>query len=234
MSTLDIRYNQMRDACKAYKEQEEQLKNYAYGYTVSLDCVVPYRSDFFAMPLDSKFIGVKIFAKQITRYFQGFTKEVAECFDVAYTAEDIKKAEELITLIVFYLKTECRKSDYTFLGIKKILESFLGTLLNKEENIKEKSTFWIMMNDIPSHTKENHPQEIKDAFLHLYSDYDHDHLGKIADCVFYSVRFFLFDAKLDYMNDPLMHMATLDMMREIEQRLSTIYENRRPRRGWRK
>lgn len=233
MSELDIKYNQMREECRTYKKQEERLRNYAYGYTISLDCVVPFRTDFFSTPEKNEFLGIKSFAKQIMQYFKGFTGEVSDCFSVDYTDEDIKKAEELILLIVYFLQSECPQNDYTFLGIKKILETFLESANDSQNNNIENITFWKMLNKISPERIDAQPDEIKTAIKHFFENYNHNHISKIADGIFYSVRFFLYDMKMDYMNDPLMRMATLDMMREIEERLSNIYENRRQRKGWR-
>lgn len=233
MSDLDIKYNRMREECKYYKKQEERLRNYVYGYTVSLDCIVPYHKNFFSISENNTFLGVKTFATRIIQYFQCFTGEVSDCFSVDYTADDIKKGEELILLTIYYLQTECPKSDYTFLGIKKILETFLVSIETGTSNNKEDSTFWNMLNKISTEKKDAQPEEIKAAIKHFYENYDCAHITKIADGIFYSVRFFLYDMKMDYMNDPVMRLATLDMIDEVVERLSNIYENRHQRKDWR-
>ena len=233
MTELDEKYKKMADACEEYHEKLDALRDQVYGYTNSLDIIVPYYSNLF--PTDTnrrryrEAMGIHAFCDKITQYCKEFSGDTSVHFSDGINIDDERYIRDLILCIMYFLQNQCRRADYTFLGFNKILKSFLGSVDDEKRYNKESSTFWHMYDMMDEEDKQKVPEQISDAMSRLYEKFDYHYTYRMAYCIRYASRYFLHDHKYDYMSDPLMYVATIDMIQEIQERLDTICKNRRPR-----
>ena len=233
MTELDEKYKKMADACEEYHEKIDALRDQVYGYTHSLDIVVPYYSNLFNADNSRRryreAMGIHAFCDEITHCCKEFSEETSVHFADGINDDDERYIRDLILCIIYYLQNQCRRADYTFLGFNKILKSFLGSVDDEKRYTKEASTFWHMYDMMDDEDKQKVPEQINEAMSRLYENFDYQYAYRMAYCIRYASRFFLHDHKYDYMSDSLMYMATIDMIQEIEERLDAICKNRRPR-----
>ena len=227
MAIIDEKYRMMSNMCRKYQENIELLKNQVYGYNIYLDYIIPYKKTLMDESNDGECFGFDEFSEKIIEYYSEFSKDTSDCFNNPLTSQDKTYIRNLLTCIFTFLKYECEHYDYTFLGLTKILKTFIGETSENEAYDLKKSTFWIMYQD--SSEKDRYPETSKQAFLELFKNFDYNYASRIADGTFYCVRFFLYDQGLDYISDRLMRMATIDMLEETKNRLDGIYVNRKPR-----
>ena len=233
MTELDEKYKKMADACEEYHEKLDALRDQVYGYTNSLDIIVPYYRSLFLTDTNRRryreAMGIHTFCDKITQYCKEFSGDTSVHFSDGINDEDERYIRDLILCIFYFLQNQCRRSDYTFIGFNKILKSFLGSVDDENRYNRESSTFWHMYDMMDEEDKQKVPEQISDAMTRLYANFDYDYAYRLAYCIRYASRYFLHDHKYDYMSDPLMYMATIDMIQEIQERLDTICKNRRPR-----
>jgi len=174
---------------------------------------------------------LETFIKQLIHYCKNFTIETGNCFEENWTPEDSKKAEAMIFCIFSYLKEECNRDDYTFYGIIKLLKTFINDCSEEHRYNEKNCIFWILYSDIEHKVRDSYHINIVKSYSYLFKEYDHYALKRIADALYYSVRFYLFEEKLDYTSDHIMMEITEDMLSEISVRLENIHINRKPHRG---
>lgn len=230
MSETDELYKRMADACDEYYDKVDALRDQVYGYTTRLDIIVPFSRDLFSYK-DNYSIGADAFCETIVQYCQSFSGDTAKWFDEGINDSDAQYISDLSLCILYYLKTQCRSSDYTFLGFNKLIKSFLGTVEEERKTQKEASTFWHIYDMMSESAKADIPERVRNAFDRIYAHFNYDYAYRMAYCVRYAVRYFLYTHKCDYISDPLMQMATLDMIEEVCGRLNEIQKNRKPRRS---
>lgn len=234
MISFDHDYKEMRRRCESYHSLIDQLRDHAYGYEVSLDRLLPYRAAFSMEPVGKRFMGIDPFLQKLIFYTKHLSSEVSEAFSDDASEKDFTYMKAMSTCILFYLHSECRSADYTFLGFVKITKSFLIKCDDPVQSKNRNSApFWFMYTDISEEKRNAHPKDVKEAFSILFDDFDCNYASKIANRLLHTLRFFLYDQKLDYLSDRLMNMALSDMVHEIIGRLKSIHENRLPRIGWR-
>ena len=234
MSTIQQRYAEMHRLCSHYHDMANKLRDQAYGYETSLDIVLPYNAKFTLEPVGKHLWGIQGFADKLCEYDTSLPSEANPTYPQALTAEDYTFMQSMTICIVYYLHSECKKTDYTFLGCIKLLKTFLGEIIDLEEaKNRETSTFWIMYNTNCIQNGNTPPVSVQEAFSRLFQNFDYNYMSMIADRLYTAVRFFLYDQKLDYISDRWMSIAMYDMMKEIKERLHTIHKNRLPRTGWR-
>ena len=233
MIRLDRKYKEMHRLCANYHDLIDKLRDQAYGYETSLDTVFPYDAEFCLEVVDKHSFGIDRFANELIFYCCNLSEEANDVFKTQTNEDDCKYIKALVLCIMFYLHSECNKSDYTYQGFLKILKSFLGHIEDLE-NAKELKTsvFWILYSDL-GEKRDNHPVFIKEAFGTLFDDFDYNYASLLAEKLQYCVRFFIFENKYDYIGDRLLNLAVTDLIKEITVRLRTIHQNRIPRYGWR-
>ena len=233
MTELDEKYKKMADACEEYHEKIDALRDQVYGYTNSLDIIVPYYSSLFPADTNKRryreAMGIHAFCDKITQYCKEFSGDTSVHFSEGINDADEQYIRDLILCVFYFLQNQCRRSDYTFLGFNKILKSFLGSVDDENRYNRESSKFWHMYDMMDEEDRQKVPEQISDAMTRLYVKFDYHYAYRMAYCIRYASRYFLHDHKYDYMSDPLMYMATIDMIQEIQERLDTICKNRRPR-----
>lgn len=233
MTELDEKYKKMADACEEYHEKLDALRDQVYGYTSSLDIVVPYYSNLFNSDSNRgrhrEAMGIVVFCDEITRYCKAFSIDTSVHFSDGINEGDERYIRDLILCVVYFLQNQCRRADYTFLGFNKIIKTFLGSVDDEKRYDKNSSTFWHMYDMIDEEDKPKIPEQINEAMSRLYENFDYQYAYRMAYCIRYASRYFLYCRKCDYMSDPVMYMSTIDMIQEISERLSTIHDNRKPR-----
>ena len=233
MTELDEKYKKMADACEEYHEKLDALRDQVYGYTNSLDMVVPYYSDLFNSHTNRRryreAIGVDAFCDEIVQYCKEFSGDTSVHFSDGINDDDEQYIRGLILCVIYYLQTQCNKEDYTFLGFNKIVKTFLGSVDDEKRYSKESSTFWHMYDMMDEAEKQKIPEQINDALSRVYEHFDYQYAYRMAYCIRYAARYFLYKYNYDYISDSLMYMATIDMIQEVQERLDAIYKNRRPR-----
>lgn len=231
MKEIDVRYKKLIQICDQYAEKERQLRYQIYGYYKSMDIIVPYNEPYDNVSEKNTFIGFERFKNIITNYFDGFSEETGSCFTVIQSDIDKDYAKAMLGAIFYYIKEECNENDYTFMSIVKLLKTFLEPLEDVSEEInKENNVFWILYTDIIDKVRKNYPLEIQENFHTLFQNYNERYACNIADCLYYALRFFLYDYKLDYTSDSIMMHIVSEMSDEISERLHNIDINRRPRK----
>lgn len=230
MARLDRKYKKMNDGCERYQKEIERLKNLVYGYNTYLDYIVPYSSEnFFEKASDCW--GIKEFCNKMIEYFSSLTEETSAYFAGEKTEKDKNTLVNLTKCIIYILKTECEHEDYTFLGMITLLKTFIEEYPDDYAPTKDDSTFWHLVNNvIEKGGSTAFPEEIMNAFSDIYTDFDFYYTKRIAAALLRCVRFFLYDQRIDFISDRIMNLATMELVREIEDRLSAIYENRYPRK----
>jgi hypothetical protein len=171
------------------------------------------------------------FTDKIIDYYKSFDESVSYVFSYSFEEKDAKTIKNMLYVIIGFLMSECRKEDYTFLGIIKLLKTFMDNVPEKYNNDELKSVFYRIWTGMSERSKNNMPEILNNSFNELYEDYDHDYLKRMADGIWYSIRFYLYDNNLEYTGDPLMMMATSDLIQEISERLSDIQQNRKPHKS---
>ena len=234
MTNMDHKYQEMCQRCEVYHSLLDRLRNHAYGYETSLDRILPYRAMFSMEPVGRNYMGVDLFLGKLDFYGSQLSSEANACFSENFSEKDANYMKAMATCILYYLHSECRSADYTFLSFLKITKTFLGEVHDPiQAKNRRTSPFWIMYTDLPEGKRHSHPECIQNAFSILFDDFDYNYASKIANRLQHTVRFFLYDNKLDYMSDRVMNMALKDMILEIVDRLKGIHVNRLPRAGWR-
>lgn len=222
---------EMIDVCEEYVKVIEGLKNQVYGYNVYLTHVAPFEKQEIVFEEDSDSLkSIDAFAGKICEYFKEFNNKVSNVSLSEFTKKDEECITSLIYLIIGFLVKNCKKNDYTFLGMIKILKTFLVRRSEEESKDKTLSTFYRMHGYKDFEQVESFPPILKTAFENVFDDYDGNYMYKIADGMWSCIRFYLYDNVLDYTSDKLMMMATSDMLLEISERLNNIQDNRKPRK----
>ena len=227
MESLNERYKQMSATCKNYQEEITNLKNQVYGYNNYLDIVLPFRMPFPFCEDSKEQQTWNAFLDTIYGYYINFTDELDPCFGFTKEHMDKQYIFDMLTCIFYYLKNFCEKEDYTFLGLTKLLRTFI----DNKTDVREKSILWILYSDAREESKSSLPIDIEKAFDRIYFEFDGSYASRIADCIWSCVRFFLYDKKLDYISDPIMYAITNELIDEIQNRLFIIAKNRKPRKG---
>ena len=233
MKTLDNDYLEMYRRCETYHKLIDRLRDHAYGYETSLDQVLPYRTQFAMEPKYHRF-GVERFLNELVRYSENLSTEANDCFTNDVTDKDHDYMKAMALCILYYLHTECRSADYTFLSFLKIAKSFLGSIEDPAKvNNLNASVFWIMYTDLSEEKRKSHPAYVQDAFTMLFDNFDYNYSSKMSNRLQHTIRFFLYDHQLDYLSNRMMSMALNDLVNEIIGRLKAVHENLMPRIGWR-
>ena len=124
---------EMHRLCSHYHDMANKLRDQAYGYETSLDIVLPYNAKFTLEPVGKHLWGIQGFADKLCEYDTSLPSEANPTYPQALTAEDYTFMQSMTICIVYYLHSECKKTDYTFLGCIKLLKTFLGEIIDLEE-----------------------------------------------------------------------------------------------------
>ena len=226
------KYRCLVDESKKYQDLIENLKNQVFGYNVYLTHIAVRGFPAFSFKEDSKeFTVINKFVEDITGYYKSFDESVSYIFSFEFTEKDAKTIKNMLYVILGFLMSECRKEDYTFLGMVKLLKTFMGNIPEEYNNDKTKSVFYRIWEGMSEQSKKDMPEILNNAFNELYEDFDYNYLNRIADGLWNCIRFYLFDNNLEYTGDPFMMMATNDLILEISERLSNIKENKKPHKS---
>ncbi len=227
MTNVD-KYKNMVDESKKYQTLIENLKNQVFGYNVYLTHIAVH--GFVEFSFDEKYKEynqINDFIDKIIDYYKSFDESVSCVFSEGFTEKDAKTIRNMLCVIIGFLMAECRKEDYTFLGVVKLLKTFMGNASEKNNNDKSISTFYRIWQGMSEGSKKILPEILKKAFEELYEDFDYNYLSRIADGIWNCIRFYLYDNNLEYTGDSFMMMATNDLLLEISERLSNIQENKK-------
>ena len=226
------KYRSLVDESKKYQDLIENLKNQVFGYNVYLTHLAVRGFPAFSFKEDSKeFKVINKFVDDIISYYKSFDESVSDLFSYEFTEKDAKTIKNMLYVIIGFLMSECRKEDYTFLGVVKLLKTFMGNVSEKYNNDKTCSVFYRIWEGMSEQSKKDMPDILNNAFSELYEDFDYNYLKRIADGLWHCIRFYLFDNNLEYTGDPFMMMATNDLILEISERLSNIKENKKPHKS---
>lgn len=222
------KYKALKDESKKYQDLIENLKNQVYGYNVYLTHIAVRGFPEYSFKEDSKeFKVINAFVNKIIDYYKSFDESVSPVFSEKLTEKDAVTVKNMLYVIIGFLMSECRKEDYTFLGVIKLLKTFMGSSSKEYEHDKVKSVFYRIWQGMSEESKNKLPQALTDAFNGLYENFEYSYLSRIADGLWYCIRFYLYDNNLEYTGDPFMMMATNDLILEISERLSNIKENKK-------
>jgi hypothetical protein len=222
------KYNILKDESKKYQDLIENLKNQVYGYNVYLTHIAVRGFPEFSFKEDSKeFKVINEFVDKIIGYYKSFDESISPVFSREFTEKDSITIKNMLYVIIGFLMSECRKEDYTFLGVIKLLKTFMGSVAQADIHDKNKSVFYRIWEGMSEKSKNNLPDKLTEAFNELYEAFDYNYLSEIADGLWYCIRFYLYDNNLEYTGDPFMMMATNDLILEISERLSNIKENKK-------
>lgn len=222
------KYKNLVDESKKYQTLIENLKNQVFGYNVYLTHIAVQGFVEFSFNEEYKeYKKINDFVDKIIGYYKSFDEGVSYVFEGEFTDKDEKTIRNMLYLIIGFLMCECRKEDYTFLGVVKLLKTFMGNISRDENNDKTKSVFYRIWQGMSEGSKKKLPEILTRAFEELYEDFDYSYLSKVADGVWHCIRFYLYDNNLEYTGDPFMMMATNDLILEISDRLSNIKENKK-------
>lgn len=222
------KYKVLIEDSKKYQDLIENLKNQVYGYNIYLTHIAVRGFPAHSFKDDSKeFKVINKFVNDITEYYKSFDESVSYAFSFEFTQKDEATIKNMLYVILGFLMSECRKEDYTFLGMVKLLKTFIGTVTEENENDKTKSVFYRIWEGMSERSKNELPEVLNNAFNELYEDFNYSYLKRVADGIWYCVRFYLYDNNLEYTGDPFMMMATNDLITEISERLSNIKENKK-------
>lgn len=227
MESINERYKQMSTTCRNYQEEITNLKNQVYGYNNYLDIVLPLRIPFPFCEDSKEQQTWNTFLDTIYEYYISFTDEHDSCFSFTKEHKDKQYIFDMLTCIFYYLKNYCDKEDYTFLGLTKLLKTFIDI----KSDVRENSILWILYSDTQEERESSLPLDIGEALERIYENFNCSYASRIADCIWSCVRFFLYDKKLDYISDPIMYAITNELIDEIQNRLFIIAKNRKPRKG---
>ena len=222
------KYKALKDESKKYQDLIENLKNQVYGYNVYLTHIAVRGFPEYSFKEDSKeFKVINEFVNKIIDYYKSFDESVSPVFSEKLTEKDAVTVKNMLYVIIGFLMSECRKEDYTFLGVIKLLKTFMGSSSKEYEHDKAKSVFYRIWQGMSEESKNKLPKALTDAFNGLYENFEYSYLSRIADGLWYCIRFYLYDNNLEYTGDPFMMMATNDLILEISERLSNIKENKK-------
>lgn len=221
------KYRVLKDESKKYQDLIENLKNQVYGYNVYLTHLAVRGFPEFSFKEDSKELKViNEFVDKIISYYKSFDETVYYVFGREFTEKDALTIKNMLYVIIGFLMSECRKEDYTFLGVIKLLKTFIKSV-PEDMHDKTKSVFYRIWEGMSESSKNKLPETLTNAFNDLYEDFDYNYLSEIADGLWYCIRFYLYDNNLEYTGDQFMMMATNDLILEISERLSNIKENKK-------
>ena len=222
------KYKALKDESKKYQDLIENLKNQVYGYNVYLTHLAVRGFPEFSFKEDSKELKViNEFVDKIISYYKSFDETVYYVFGREFTEKDALTIKNMLYVIIGFLMSECRKEDYTFLGVVKLLKTFIKTVPEEDVHDKTQSVFYRIWEGMSESSKNKLPETLTNAFNDLYEDFDYNYLSEIADGLWYCIRFYLYDNNLEYTGDPFMMMATNDLILEISERLSNIQQNKK-------
>lgn len=222
------KYRNLVDESKKYQDLIENLKNQVFGYNVYLTHIAVRGFPAFSFKEDSKeFKVINKFVDDMTEYYKSFDESVSYIFSYEFTEKDAKTIKNMLYGIIGFLMGECRKEDYTFLGVVKLLKTFMGNVSEEYNDDKTCSVFYRIWEGMSEQSKKDMPDILNNAFNELYEDFDYNYLKRIADGLWHCIRFYLYDNNLEYTGDPFMMMATNDLILEISERLSNIKENKK-------
>ncbi len=222
------KYRALKDESKKYQDLIENLKNQVYGYNVYLTHIAVRGFPEFSFKEESKeFKVINEFVNKIIDYYKSFDESVSPVFTREFKEKDAVTIKNMLYVIIGFLMSECRKEDYTFLGVVKLLKTFMGSTSKEYEYDKNKSVFYRIWEGMSEESKNKLPEVLTNAFNELYEDFEYSYLSKIADGLWYCIRFYLYDNNLEYTGDPFMMMATNDLILEISERLSNIQKNKK-------
>lgn len=222
------KYKALKDESKKYQDLIENLKNQVYGYNVYLTHIAVRGFPEYSFKEDSKeFKVINKFVDKIIGYYKSFDESVSPVFSREFTEKDSVTIKNILYVIIGFLMSECRKEDYTFLGVIKLLKTFMGSTSKENVHDKTKSVFYRIWKGMSDKSKKAMPDILNNAFNDLYENFDYNYLSEIADGLWYCIRFYLYDNNLEYTGDPFMMMATNDLILEISERLSNIQQNKK-------
>ena len=222
------KYKVLKEESKKYQDLIENLKNQVYGYNVYLTHLAVRGFPEFSFKEDSKELKViNEFVDKIISYYKSFDETVYYVFGREFTEKEALTIKNMLYVIIGFLMSECRKEDYTFLGVIKLLKTFINSVPEEEAHDKTKSVFYRIWEGMSENSKNKLPENLTNAFSDLYEAFDYNYLSEIADGLWYCIRFYLYDNNLEYTGDQFMMMATNDLILEISERLSNIKENKK-------
>ena len=194
------KYRCLVDESKKYQDLIENLKNQVFGYNVYLTHIAVRGFPAFSFKEDSKeFKVINKFVDDITGYYKSFDESVAYIFSYEFTEKDAKTIKNMLYVILGFLMSECRKEDYTFLGMVKLLKTFMGNVSEEYNNDKTKSVFYRIWEGMSEQSKKDMPEILHNAFNELYEDFDYNYLKRIADGLWNCIRFYLLYYQEDYL-----------------------------------
>ena len=123
------KYKSLVDESKKYQDLIENLKNQVFGYNVYLTHIAVRGFPAFSFKEDSKeFKVINKFVDDITEYYKSFDESVSYIFSQEFKEKDAITIKNMLYVIIGFLMSECRKEDYTFLGVVKLLKTFMGNI----------------------------------------------------------------------------------------------------------
>ena len=226
----DEKYDLMHNEFMKVNDKWELLRYQLFGYNISLDHVVNYSEEIFPGERCSKAgIGIDSFVDKICEYYSGFTETTGKCFKEPCTEEDLHNVKNLIICLIAFLKNECNRADYTFMGIVKLLKTFLIDVDEEYNNDINCCVFGILYSDIKEKIEKEYDEKTRNCFNEIFEQFDFNYVSRLADGIYYCIKYYLYDNKMDYVSDPIMMKISEEMMDEISDRLKIIKNNRSPR-----
>ena len=216
------KFSLLSGVCEDYIETEDRLRYLIYGYQNSLDLVVPFnKMQNFTTFDDLEYKKLNIFINEVLGYYPLHAKRQER----ELKPNELLIAKSLLLCGFHFLATECNYMDYTFLSIRKLLKTFDRDIKPEYDNDLDTSTFFIMYSDIK---ETDMPDAIREAYEFVFSseNYSSSLYKTIAYTLLASVRFFLYNNKLDFTSDSALMSITDEIMNEIFDRLKSIHTNK--------
>jgi hypothetical protein len=119
----------------------------------------------FSFKEDSKeFKVINKFVDDITGYYKSFDESVSYIFSYEFSEKDVVTIKNMLYVIIGFLMSECRKEDYTFLGVVKLLKTFMGNISSEYNNDKTKSVFYRIWEGMSEESKKDMPDILNNSF----------------------------------------------------------------------
>lgn len=206
-------YARLSELCDEYVAAIDALKEDVYGYSNSLDDIVPHYVGLVDEPLHPQhYEEIEDFVSEIIKIYLSFDSSVSTFFSRPVSDEEIAFMRNYLTGIIGFLLFLCGKKDYTYLGIMKILNLFATDEDESREETVENTVFWYLYDN----EKDNYlPPEFKKCFTAVFKQYKERDFYYFSNGLKRCIRYYLFEKKKDYISNPNMFEKTIDLIERI-------------------
>lgn len=197
-----------------YSKAVKELKNEIFGYNTSLDILHNYWK--------------KNNIEDAKSAFSKFSEDIIEIYKNYYDDEaddmNIILMKNYLLSIISYLFLEVPHSDYTFVGIIKIIETF-----SKSDKKVERTIFYMLINQLSEKDKIKLNELSNNSLNQIMNpdDFDGNKIYTLMQHCWICLKYYLYVNNMDYISDDELAQYVKTSIIDLKNTFHSIYNHKK-------